>query len=306
MSDDKNRRSGFCAIVGRPNVGKSTYLNRVLGQKIAAVTHKAQTTRNRILGVKNTDRAQIVYVDTPGIFAAGSGLGKYMVEEAYRAASECDVVLWLVSPNKTSAAELDDDELFGRLTANRQPCVLGVNKIDRLADKSRLLPLLDELSKKGSFADIMPMSALHGDGTEAVEAVIAGHLPEGPMLFPEEMVTDRAERFLAAELVREQIFLCLGQELPYATAVAIEQFSERKEHGDVVIEALIAVEKPSQKKIVIGQGGQTIKNIGMRARKEISRLLDCTVHLKLFVKVEHNWTKNPHALKRLGYERGSP
>jgi GTP-binding protein Era len=302
--------AGFCAILGRPNVGKSTLMNRLLGQKLAAVTPKPQTTRNRILGVKNRPEAQIVYVDTPGIHQAKSSLNKYMVKEALSAAGECDVLLLLVEAPRISAARLAESfdpgetgrSIIETLAGIKKPRVLGVNKVDLLSDKAALLPLIDGYAKLLPWDDIVPISAAGGDGVDALEAAVARRLPEGQALFPEEMVTDRAERFLAAELVREQAFLLLEDELPYAVAVTIERWAERATQKDVVIDATIHVERDSQKRIVVGEGGRMVKAIGTKARAEITNLLGVPAHLKLFVKVDPEWTRTQASLRRLGYD----
>jgi GTP-binding protein Era len=299
-------RAGFCAIIGRPNVGKSTLLNRFLGEKLAVVTPKPQTTRNRILGVKNRPGAQLVFVDTPGIHKAKSSLNRYMNAQALAAAGECDVVLLLVEAPRGAARSFDPGEgnrhIIDKLADIRRPKVLGVNKVDLVGDKSALLPLLDGYAQLSRWDEIVPLSAQTGDGVELLEDAVARRLPVSPPLFPEEMLTDRAERFLAAELIREQAFLLLKEEIPYSLAVTIESFQERAAKKDVVIEANIHIERDSQKKIVVGEGGKMIKEIGSRARAEIGRLLSCPVHLKLFVKVSPDWTKTDGALRRLGYE----
>jgi GTP-binding protein Era len=305
-------RSGFCAILGRPNVGKSTLMNRMLGEKLAAVTPKPQTTRNRILGVKNRPGAQIVFVDTPGIHQAKSELNRFMVAEAKGAAADADVVLLVVEAPRLPAAKIATGYDLGEtvtgilheLAALKQPRILAVNKIDLLPEKSALLPLVDKLRRAVSFewADIVPISAASGDGVDALEAAVASKLPEGEALYPEEMLTDRAERFLAAELIREQAFLLLEDELPYSLAVTIESWQERPEKKDVVVGAVVHVERDSQKRIVVGEGGKMVKQLGEKARKEIGRLLDCPVHLKLFVKVDPEWTRTQGALRRLGYQ----
>ncbi len=311
-------RAGFCAIIGRPNVGKSTLLNRVLGQKLAAVTPKPQTTRNRILGVKNLPGAQLVFFDTPGVHLGKSELNRYMVEEAFKAMAEVDVVLLMVEPPRLPARAVEgkpfdpgpgNELILERLRAEAKPAVLALNKVDLLRQKHVLLPLIDGWRKAYDFAEIVPMSATEGVGVDEAVAAVARLLPEGPPLFPEEMLTDRAERFLGAELIREQVFYLLKEEVPYATAVTVEGWHEQPsasgEGGvpaSVLIEALIHVERESQKGIVIGKRGAMIKEIGTRARIEISKLLGCPVHLKLFVKVDPEWSRNASALKRLGYE----
>ncbi|MBI5482755.1 MAG: GTPase Era [Deltaproteobacteria bacterium] len=329
-------RAGFCAIIGRPNVGKSTLLNRVLGQKLAAVTPKPQTTRNRILGVKNLAGVQVVFLDTPGVHRGKSELNRYMVEEAFRAMVEVDVILLMVEPPRIPAASVEgrpfdpgpgNELILERLRAAGKPAILALNKVDLLRQKHVLLPLIDGWRKAYDFAAIVPMSATGGLGVDEAVAAVARLLPEGPPLFPEEMLTDRAERFLAAELVREQLFFLLKEEVPYATAVSVEGWHERQlQQGEgvdsdagrsagptvasgspgspvsILIEALIHVERESQKGIVIGKRGAMIKEIGTRARAEIAKLLGCPVHLKLFVKVDPEWSRSTAALKRLGYE----
>ena len=303
-------RAGFCAIVGRPNVGKSTLMNRLLGQKLAVVTPKPQTTRNRIIGVKNLPGAQIVYVDTPGIHKAKSSLNQYMVDQALGAVGECDVALMLVEAPRLTPEELqtgfDPGEgnraIITRLAKVHRPRILGLNKIDRLGDKSALLPLIQAYQALLPWDAIIPISAATGDGTDALEQAVVERLPAGPALYPEEMVTDRAERFLAAELVREQTYMLLSDELPYSVAVTIENFQEREDRKDVVIDAVIHVERDSQKRIVIGEGGKMIRELGTRARAEIGKMLGCPTHLKLFVKVDPEWTRTQSSLRRLGYE----
>jgi GTP-binding protein Era len=303
-------RAGFCAIVGRPNVGKSTLMNRLLGQKIAAVTPKPQTTRNRILGVKNRPGAQIVYIDTPGIHKAKSSLNQYMVNEALSAAGECDLVLMLVEAPQLDASKIarnfDPGEgtraILDKVKDIRRPRVLGINKVDLLSDKGALLPLIDGYQKVLPWDEIVPLCAQDGVGTDTLEEAVARHLPVGQALFPEDTLTDRAERFLAAELVREQAFLLLKEELPYSIAVTIERWSERAGKNDVVIDAIIHVERESQKLIVVGAGGSMVRELGTRARNEITTLLGRPAHLKLFVKVDPEWTQTIGSLRRLGYD----
>jgi GTP-binding protein Era len=310
-TENGETRAGFCAIIGRPNVGKSTLLNRVLGEKLAAVTPKPQTTRNRILGVKNVPGAQIVFLDTPGVHRGKSELNRYMVEEAFRAMAEVDVILLMVEAPRTPGEDLagkpfdpgvGNQLIVDKLRETKRPAVLVLNKVDLLGNKNTLLPLIDGWRRLYDFTEIIPMSATEGLGVDEALAAVVGLLPAGPPLFPTEMLTDRAERFLAAELVREQVFLLLKEEVPYATAVSVERWEEREEPREVRIEALVHVERDSQKGIVIGRGGAMIKEIGTRARAEIGKLLGCPVHLRLFVKVDPDWSHNPSALKRLGYE----
>jgi len=308
---DSGSRAGTCAILGLPNAGKSTLMNRVLGMRLCAVSPRPQTTRNRLLGVKNTTAggapAQIVFLDTPGAQRGENALRRYMRDQTLSAAGEADIAVLLVDaaePEQSAPARLGDGDrraIEEILTAVKAPVLLALNKVDRVA-KPALLPMLEAWSASGRFEELVPISALSGDGVERLEAAIAARLPEGPALFPEDMVTDRAERFLAGELVREQLFRQLGEELPYATAVVIDQFSERAEKGDVVISASIFVERESQKGIVVGKGGQRIKAIGESGRAAISQLLGCPVHLLLHVKVAPNWSRDGGGIRSMGYE----
>jgi GTPase len=302
--------AGFCALVGLPNAGKSTLLNRVLGRNLVAVSPKPQTTRNRIVGVKNLadPPAQLALVDTPGLQRGHNALRKYMRDEALTAVAECDLALLVLDvgsrsqrdPNVLSSGP--GKELLDAVAPLQVPVVLALNKVDRLPEKPALLPLLDRLAHSGRFAEIVPISAKTGLGVDALMRCVAQALPVGPPLFPEDMYTDRAERFLAAELIREQLFLQLGEELPYASAVVVEKFEERRHRGDLVISAVVFVERESQKGIVVGKGGARIKSVGQRAREQISNLLGCPVHIKLFVKVDPDWSSGVGGLRRMGYE----
>ncbi len=307
----------MCSILGLPNVGKSTFLNQVLGMRLAAVSAKPQTTRNRILGVRNltlsetcpAPRAvQTIYLDTPGIQRGKGGLREFMRDEALAAAADCDVALLMIdvaSPGQRTPTLLKESGAAALTEALEQvkvPVVLALNKIDKVADKERLLPIIEAFAADSSYAAVVPISASKGKNIEGLEREIGLLLPTGPKLFPADMYTDRAERFLAAELVREQLFRQLGQELPYATAVLIESFKERRDKQDVVIHAVVYVERDSQKGIVVGQGGARIKEVGVRARQAISQLLACPVHLKLHVKVSRNWTQTQQSLRAMGYE----
>jgi len=305
-------RVGFCAIVGLPNVGKSTLLNQLLGKRLVAVSDKPQTTRNRIIGVLNVEPddgpAQIVFVDTPGLQKGKGALRKFMRDEVMAATGDCDAAVLVVdisrkdqrSPEALSSGELG--VLHKALQAASAPTVLVLNKVDQIEDKATLLPLIEAFGAAGHYAAIVPMSAKRGQGVDALAGEVAKLLPAGPRLFPEEMYTDRAERFLAAELVREQLFRQLGEEVPYATACVVESWNERPDKGDVVIDAVIFVERDSQKAIVVGKGGQRIRTVGERAREAIGELLGCPVHLKLFVKVKSNWSREPDGIRDLGYE----
>ncbi len=300
-------RSGVIAIVGLPNVGKSTLLNLLLGQKIAIVSSRPQTTRNRILGVKNVAGGQLVLIDTPGLHRphgrGRSGLNKYMVEEALRAFAEVDAILVMLDATEAKEGYRIPPShalLLEALAGAKKPAVLAVNKIDLLGRKDLLLPMIDAWGKAHPFAAMVPISALRDDGVATLAAELVKLLPEGERLFPEEMVTDRAERWLAGEMVREQVFHLTREEVPYAVAVTVEKFQERGK--DVVIDATIHVEKEAQKRILVGEGGRMVREIGSRARHEIGQLLGCPVHLKLFVRVDEGWSQDARALRDLGYE----
>jgi GTP-binding protein Era len=306
-ADAPEGRSGFAAIVGRPNVGKSTLLNRILGEKLAIVSPRPQTTRNRILGIHTIGADQIVLVDTPGIHRDRANLNRFMVQEALESLAGVDAVLLLTEVARGGRAELDaaDEYVLEQIGVHepRAPIVVVINKIDHLAGPQRqqLLPLMALWRDRG-FERIVPICALDGDGVDVLLAETIALLPRGAHQFPAELLTDRPERFLAAELVREQVFLHCRQEVPYSTAVEVIGFEERSDRGDVVIEALIHVERASQRAILVGKRGATIKMIGTAARQAIGRLLGCTVHLKLTVHVERDWTHSPQGRRRLGYE----
>jgi GTP-binding protein Era len=291
-------KSGFISLIGRPNVGKSTLLNLLLGEKIAIISDKPQTTRNRILGIKNHPEGQIVFWDTPGIHRARSRLNQSMVKTALATYKEVDGICFIIEANRSFNDE--NDYILETLKKVDKPVLLVINKID-LIPKPELLPIMDEYSRLRSFEQIIPISALLGTGVEVLVAEMLKTLPVGPRLFPEEMITDLPERFLAAELIREKVFLRTHEEVPYATAVVIEEFKEREEKNLVFIKATIQVERESQKGILIGGKGRMLKEIGSRAREEIEALLGTKVFLELWVKVEKNWREDPAALRRLGY-----
>jgi GTPase len=298
--------AGTVAILGRPNVGKSTLLNRIVGEKLAIVSPKPQTTRNRILGVWNGDAGQIVFVDTPGVHAGRGGLGRFMSDEVLGVIEGADAALLLVEPPASAAAvrvDAAERRVLDLLVESRTPTVLAINKVDKVKHKPSLLPVLKAWQELGRFAALVPLSAQKGTGVPALLEELRRLLPQGPPLYGPDMLTDRTERFLAAELVREQVFLALRQELPYATAVVIEAWNERQDRGDVVIDAAIIVERDSQKSIMVGRGGAMIREIGTRARPELTRLLGRPAHLKLFVKVEPDWSSSPAQLAELGYRR---
>ncbi len=316
MPPRKKRRSGFAALIGRPNVGKSTLLNQLAGEKLAIVSPKPQTTRNRIMGVVTRPEGQVAFIDTPGIHKGKGELNRYMVEVALGAAGEVDLVLFLiqVADKGHEAPEVDplNREILGRLEEKGKPVVLVINKIDR-APKQFVLPLIAQYQGAFPFLEIIPISAREGDGVEALFSVVLSHLPEGEPLFDEDVLTDQAERTLVAEYVREQIFRHTEQEIPYSSAVVVDHFdeTEREPRGEpkpgalaglVRIMATIHVERDSQKAILIGKKGQMLKTIGTDARKAVERLLGTHVYLDLRVKVEPRWSERKEGLRKLGYE----
>jgi GTPase len=291
-------KAGYISILGRPNVGKSTLFNRFVGDKIAIVSKKPQTTRNRILGIRNMENAQLVFLDTPGLHEGRSTLNRRMVETAMNSGQDADVLLFIVEAS--SSAFDKDRRTFESLRGNPGVPFLVINKID-LVRKGTLLPMIDQYRKLHDFREIIPVSAATGEGVDLVLNSILNVLPESPPYYPEEIVTDQTERFLVSEIVREKVIQQAYQEVPYSTAVTIESFKEQPERNLVVIQGTIHVERASQKKILIGRGGLKLKNIGEAARKEIEAFLGTRVYLELWVNVENNWTEDPRALDRLGY-----
>ena len=290
-------RSGFVAIVGRPNVGKSTLLNQLLGEKVAIVTPKPQTTRNRITGIKTTPNSQIIFLDTPGIHRARSLMNRRMVETALRTLSEVDGILWLVDAR--DGIRIEDEDIAQTLDESRGITLILLNKID-LISKGKLLPLMEKCSHLLREREIIPVSALKGENLNLVLDRIEKLLPEGPRYYPEEEITDQTERFIAAEIVREKIFLLTREEIPYATAVTIDGFTEKTEKDLVVIKATIHTDRESHKPILIGKKGGMLKEIGRQAREELEMLLGCRVFLELFIKVHKGWTQDPHSLTEFG------
>lgn len=291
-------KAGYISILGRPNVGKSTLFNRFVGDKIAIVSKKPQTTRNRILGIRNMENAQLLFLDTPGLHEGRSTLNRRMVETAMSSGQDADVLLFIVEAS--SSAFDKDRRTFESLKGNPGVPFLVINKID-LVRKGTLLPMIDQYRKLHDFREIIPVSAATGEGVDLVLNSILNVLPESPPYYPEEIVTDQTERFLVSEIVREKVIQQAYQEVPYSTAVTIESFKEQPEKNLVVIQGTIHVERASQKKILIGRGGLKLKNIGEAARKEIEAFLGTRVYLELWVNVENNWTEDPRALDRLGY-----
>jgi len=292
-------KSGFVGIIGKPNVGKSTLLNNIIGEKVAITSHKRQTTRNRIMGIHTSDEGQIIFLDTPGIHNAKSPLNRYMVSTAVGTFRDVDIILFLVD----AAAPFDAEDVLitESLATVSVPVVLIINKVD-LIQKQRLLPFIDDLRHRHAFEEIIPLSALNGFNVDIVLDIVRKLLPEGPKYFPDDMYTDSSERFLAAEIIREKIMLLTHQEIPYSTAVVVESFKEDERKNLIRISAAINVEKNSQKGIIIGKKGSMLKEIGKQARLEMEQFFDTRIYLELFVKVSKDWTKNERMLKELGYD----
>ncbi|MCF8109974.1 MAG: GTPase Era [Desulfobacteraceae bacterium] len=292
-------KSGFAAIAGAPNVGKSTLLNRLVGEKISITSAKPQTTRNRIAGIAHGEGYQIVFLDTPGVHRSERIFNQKIVDVAMSAIEEADLVLVIADSSRPDSAS--ESLIVEKLqTRTGIPAILALNKID-LVEKPKLLELIDRWSKTYEFAEIVPVSAKEGIQLPELLEAMARLLPEGPPYYPEDALTDMPERFIVAEMIREKVFEHTGREIPYSTAVTIEDFLEDPERGRVSIHAAIHVERNSQKGIIIGRQGQMLKEIGTEARKDIEGLLGTPVFLKLFVRVEKNWSKNPKAIRKLGY-----
>jgi len=290
-------RSGFVAIVGRPNVGKSTLLNRILGRKIAAVTPKPQTTRRRLLGIKTLPTAQILFVDTPGIHKARDLMNERMVERALQSLPEADAVLWMVDARKGVGP--GDREIAALLPLAPKPVIVALNKIDG-GRKAALLPCIAELAALAPDCQIVPLSARSGENVETLLDTIVAALPEGPRYYPPDELTDEPERAIVAEIVREKVMMETRDELPYAVAVTVDAFEEKPEKNLVVITATIHVARDSQKPIVIGQRGSRIKSIGQAARADVEALLDKRVFLELFVRVQTDWPQQLARLREFG------
>ena len=295
----KDFKSGYVAIIGAPNVGKSTLLNRFLGQKTAIVSPRPQTTRNRILGILTQPEYQIIFLDTPGIHKAKNVLGEFMVKAAVDTLREVDVVLLTVDAGLHPFGN-DTALVIEKLRNIPTPVILAINKID-LIKKETLLPLIAQYKDIYDFKAIVPVSALTGEGMDLLLTDMLTLIPAGVPYYPSDMITDQPERFIAAEIIREKIFLLTGQEIPYATAVIIDEFKENAEKQITSISATIYVEKDSQKGIVIGKGGSLLKKIGESARKEIEVMVGAKVFLRLWVKVRKGWVKSPEIMKQLGY-----
>ena len=290
-------RCGYVSIVGRPNVGKSTLLNHILGQKLSITSRKPQTTRHRILGIVSRDNVQVIYVDTPGIHGEErKAINRYMNRAATSALRDVDVVLFVIDALKWTT---DDELVLEKLKTSKLPVILVINKVDTVDDKAAILPLIEKLSQRMAFVDVLPVSALRGHNLEELHSAVGKRLPLSPPFFDEGQITDRSQRFLAAEMVREKIMRQLGEEIPYELTVEIEEF--KKEGKLLRISACILVEREGQKKIVIGDGGSRLKLIGTEARLDMVKMFDSKIMLALWVKVKGGWSDDERALKSLGY-----
>ena len=294
-----NFHSGFVAILGRPNVGKSTFLNRVVGQKIAIMSDKAQTTRNKIQGIYTEDNAQIVFIDTPGIHKPHSRLGDFMVESALSTLNEVDAVLFMV--NATQKRGRGDDFIIERLKNVKKPIYLVINKIDQI-HPDKLLQIMDDYRNTLDYAEVFPISALEGNNCPELIESLVNTLPEGPQYYPADQITDHPERFIAGELIREKVLELTREEVPHSVAVVVDRI-HREDDEKVLVQATIVVERNSQKGIIIGKGGKMLKQIGVKARKDIELMLGDKVYLELWVKVQPNWKDRQVDLQALGHKQ---
>jgi len=290
-------KSGYTALVGRPNVGKSTLLNQLLGQKMAITSHKPQTTRHRILGVKTSEAGQVVYIDTPGMHQRGQqAMNRYLNRTAHTALLDVDLALFVCQ----ALVWTEEDELvLAAVKAAGVPCIAVVNKVDTVQPKEKLLPFLAELSGRHDFVEVVPLSARDGSNVEALDKLVTERMPEGGLIFPEDQITDRSERFFAAELLREQIIRRYHKELPYAVTVEIESFVE--EQGRYVIGAVIWVERENQRRILLGKQGEAMKEAASAARRRMAEFFDTRVHLDVWIKVKKSWSSDEASLAQLGY-----
>ena len=291
-------KSGFVAILGRPNVGKSTFLNHVMGQKIAIMSDKAQTTRNKIMGIYTTDQEQIVFIDTPGIHKPKTALGDFMVESAYSTLREVDTVLFMISADE--ARGKGDDMIMERLKAAKVPVILVVNKIDKV-HPNQLLSQIDDYRKQMDFKEVVPISALQGNNVSHLVDILSENLEEGYQYFPADQITDHPERFLVSEMIREKVLLLTREEIPHSVAVIIDSMKRDEETDKIHIRATIMVERDSQKGIIIGKGGSMLKKIGSMARRDIELMLGDKVFLENWVKVKKNWRDKKLDLADFGY-----
>ncbi|CAM3392377.1 GTPase Era [Lactobacillus paragasseri] len=296
MDEKKDYKSGFVALIGRPNVGKSTLLNFLVGQKVAIMSPQPQTTRSKISGIYTDDQEQIVFIDTPGIHKPKNKLDDFMDKSSYSALDEVDVVLFMVEPEPAGKGDQYIAELLKKI---KKPVLLVINKIDKV-HPDKLLSIIDSYKNLGDFAEIVPISASQGNNVSELIKTIAKYLPEGPQFYDADQLTDRPEYFIVAELIREQVLKLTHEEVPHATAVVVDRMRDH-EGGKLQIEATIYVERPGQKGIIIGKKGQMLKQIGIAARQEIEALLGEKVNLRLWVKVQKNWRSDPAFLKSIGY-----
>ncbi|MCZ3494793.1 GTPase Era [Lactobacillus gasseri] len=296
MDEKKDYKSGFVALIGRPNVGKSTLLNFLVGQKVAIMSPQPQTTRSKISGIYTDDQEQIVFIDTPGIHKLKNKLDDFMDKSSYSALDEVDVVLFMVEPEPAGKGDQYIAELLKKI---KKPVLLVINKIDKV-HPDKLLSIIDSYKNLGDFAEIVPISASQGNNVSELIKTIAKYLPEGPQFYDADQLTDRPEYFIVAELIREQVLKLTHEEVPHATAVVVDRMRDH-EGGKLQIEATIYVERPGQKGIIIGKKGQMLKQIGIAARQEIEALLGEKVNLRLWVKVQKNWRSDPAFLKSIGY-----
>lgn len=298
MNNKESFKSGFVSVIGRPNVGKSTLINNIMGEKITITSDKAQTTRNQIQAIYTTDNEQIIFIDTPGIHKPKHQLGKFMVETALSTLNEVDILLFMINVNEKMGP--GDRFIMEKLENTRTPIFLVLNQIDKV-HPDELLPIIESYQNEMEFAEIIPVSALNGNNVDSLLNVISGYLEEGPQFYPTEQVSDHPEYFIVAEFVREKILELTREEIPHSVAVITEAM-ERSDEDDIIdVRVLINVERKSQKGIIIGKGGKMIKEIGTRARRDIQKLLGSKVYLELFVKVEDDWRDTPSDLSRFGY-----
>ena len=293
------KKSGIITICGRPNVGKSTLTNALVGEKVAIVTNKPQTTRNRICGVRTRGESQFIFVDTPGLHKARTRLGDYMVNVVKESVADVDAVMLLVEPIPNVGAP--EEQLIARIKTLRCPAVLVINKVDTLDKKEKLLEVIQTYEQAHQFQAVVPISAKTGEGVDELLDVLEGYLPEGPQLFPEDMTSDQPERQMMAEILREKLLLCLDKEIPHGTAVEITRFAERDDEV-VEVEATIYCEKNSHKGIIIGKGGGMLKKVSTLARQDMERFMGTKVYLQTWVKVKENWRDNPAAIQNFGYK----
>lgn len=292
-------RSGFIAIVGRPNVGKSTLMNLIVGRKVAIMSDKPQTTRNTIRGIYTADEGQLIFIDTPGIHKPRTKLGDYMVKMAQNTLNEVDLILFLVEADKQVGP--GDEWIINQLKGTTTPVILVINKID-LVHPDQLLPLIDQYRKLYPFAEIVPVSALKGNNVQTLIKLLFNYMPEGPLYYPADQTSDYPERFIVAEIIREKILHLTREEVPHSIAVDIEQMVPREEGEGLYISAVIYTERESQKKIIIGKGGQMLKEVGTRARKELEAILGTRLFLELWVKVKKDWRNKASQLRLFGYD----